>query len=293
MKSMGCPAYQQRRRVCADFQRAAVNTNGVRGTGSLSDSWTLLAVPTLSPLSPPSTITYDGTSDVTVWATGTASGSGNLPAPTGPVTAVFYAGTAATGTPLNASPIAAGTYTADLTYAGDANYTAATGAPVSFTINHAAATVSVTDAGGTFNGSTYPATATVNGTTSLEGFTPTITYYAGTAATGTPLTGAPSMAGTYTTAASFAGGRRLYRRQQHRHLPHQSEICGDQRHCQRCRRYLLRLSFPGDGHGQRRGQRGRRHSDGGLLQGHRRHWNPAWRFAQHGRHLYGRGKLRR
>lgn len=67
-------------------------------------------------------------------------------------------------------------------------------------------TVQVADAGGVYNGSPFPATATVagvNGTSdsSLEGVTPTLTYYAGAAA----LAGAPSQAGTYTVVASFAG----------------------------------------------------------------------------------------
>jgi hypothetical protein len=54
------------------------------------------------------------------------------------------------------------------------------------------------------------AVATVAGvggrmSTSLEGVTPILTYYAGSTATGTPLSGAPSAAGTYTVVASFNG----------------------------------------------------------------------------------------
>ena len=40
---------------------------------------------------------------------------------------------------------------------------------------------------------------------SLEGVTPSLTYFAGTAASGTPLAAAPSVAGTYTVLASFGG----------------------------------------------------------------------------------------
>ena len=40
---------------------------------------------------------------------------------------------------------------------------------------------------------------------SLEGVTPTLTYYSGTSATGTALSGAPTTVGTYTVLASFAG----------------------------------------------------------------------------------------
>jgi ELWxxDGT repeat protein len=66
-------------------------------------------------------------------------------------------------------------------------------------------TVTVSAAGGTFNGSPFAATATVNGGSSLEGVSPTLTYYAGSSAAGTPLAGAPVSAGTYTVVASFAG----------------------------------------------------------------------------------------
>ncbi len=65
--------------------------------------------------------------------------------------------------------------------------------------------VSVTDNGGPYNHMAYAATATVNGGSSLEGVGLTVTYYAGSTATGTPLGGAPSAAGTYTVLASFAG----------------------------------------------------------------------------------------
>jgi uncharacterized repeat protein (TIGR03803 family) len=66
-------------------------------------------------------------------------------------------------------------------------------------------TTTVTDGGGTYNGNAFPATAKVNGQTSLEGVYPQSTYYAGSSATGTPLAGAPSALGTYTVVASFPG----------------------------------------------------------------------------------------
>ena len=50
---------------------------------------------------------------------------------------------------------------------------------------------------------TFPATL-VNGAGSLEGVTPTLAYYIGTAATGTPLS-ARRTVGTYIVLASFAG----------------------------------------------------------------------------------------
>jgi hypothetical protein len=77
-----------------------------------------------------------------------------------------------------------------------------------YTVNVAPATpsVQVTDAGGTYNQLAFPATAAVAGVSgtfgsSLEGVTPTLTYYSG----GTQLAGAPILPGTYTAKASFAG----------------------------------------------------------------------------------------
>ena len=78
----------------------------------------------------------------------------------------------------------------------------------------AAPTFTVADAGGTYNGSTFPATAKVAGVVtgfdttpsdSLEGVSPTVTYYVGSTASGTGSSTAPSAAGTYTVVASFAG----------------------------------------------------------------------------------------
>ncbi len=99
------------------------------------------------------------------------------------------------------------------TFPGSADYGSAS-ASTTFTINQATPVVNVTDGGGTYNGSVFPATATVAGVVvgtddtpaaTLEGVGLSYSYYAGTSATGTPLWGAPSQAGTYTVVASFAG----------------------------------------------------------------------------------------
>jgi uncharacterized repeat protein (TIGR01451 family) len=68
----------------------------------------------------------------------------------------------------------------------------------------AAPTLSVTDAGGAYNGTSFPASATAVGVTgqNVSGSF-SYTYYAGTSASGTPLTGAPVNAGTYTVVATF------------------------------------------------------------------------------------------
>lgn len=72
-------------------------------------------------------------------------------------------------------------------------------------VTQAAPGVAVTDVGGTYDGSPYAATATVDGVSGLEGVTPVISYYSGTVATGTALGAAPIAAGTYTVVARFAG----------------------------------------------------------------------------------------
>ena len=70
--------------------------------------------------------------------------------------------------------------------------------------------ITVTDVGGTFNGSAYPATATIAGvggspSSMLEGVGLTVTYFSGSSASGTSLSGAPLSLGTYTAVASFPG----------------------------------------------------------------------------------------
>jgi hypothetical protein len=87
--------------------------------------------------SAPSSITYDGTTDVTNWAVSVVNGANGGAAPTGVCCDVFYAGSSATGTPLASPPINAGTYTVVAEYAGDANYRASCSAPVTFVVNQA------------------------------------------------------------------------------------------------------------------------------------------------------------
>jgi hypothetical protein len=113
-------------------------------------------------------------------------------------------------TPLSSPPTAAGTYTVVASFAGSTDYSSGN-ALANFTIAQATPTVSVTDAGGTYNGNAFPATASVagvngQGAASLEGVTPILTYYVGSGTAGTNLgSTAPTNAGTYTAVASFAG----------------------------------------------------------------------------------------
>src|SRR5262249_14808809 len=94
-------------------------------------------------------------------------------------------------------------------FGGSADYNSASQS-ATFTISKATPSVTVTNAGGPFTGNAYTAAATVTGVTgtavsALEGVGLTLTYYAGSTASGTALSGAPSAAGTYTVLASFAG----------------------------------------------------------------------------------------
>jgi predicted outer membrane repeat protein len=118
-------------------------------------------------------------------------------------------------TPLSGAPSVVGSYTALASFAGSTDYTSAS-AVVDFSVGLAMPTLSVTDGGGVYSGSPFGATATVAGIAgsagaSLEGVSPSLTYYAGTYASPAELTGinplpaAPSQAGSYTVAASFAG----------------------------------------------------------------------------------------
>ncbi|MFI5454074.1 MAG: choice-of-anchor Q domain-containing protein [Isosphaerales bacterium] len=118
-------------------------------------------------------------------------------------------------TPLSSAPSKAGSYTVLASFAGSSDYSAGS-ALANFTIAPATPTVVVTDSGGIFTNTAYPAAAMVAGisgsaTASLEGVTPSLSYYGGTYTSApqlaglTPLTGAPGKAGSYTVLASFAG----------------------------------------------------------------------------------------
>src|SRR2546426_9090334 len=73
--------------------------------------------------------------------------------------------------------------------------------------SQATPTVSIWWTGGCYSGAAWPATGAVTGVGSpAEALgAPSFTYYSGTTATGTPLAGAPTTAGTYTVRGSFGG----------------------------------------------------------------------------------------
>ncbi|MHB1556630.1 MAG: beta strand repeat-containing protein, partial [Isosphaeraceae bacterium] len=114
-----------------------------------------------------------------------------------------------TFTGLGTLSVSGSPYTISYSYTSDGTFLGASQS-TSLTVNPATPTVSVSDSGGTYNGSAFDATDSVAGlsgvgASTLEGVGLTLTYYTGSTATGTPLSGAPSTAGTYTVVAAFAG----------------------------------------------------------------------------------------
>ena len=99
----------------------------------------------------------------------------------------YYAGTYTstaqlTGqTAMAGAPSGAGAYTVLATFPGSTDY-AATSVQVNFTITPATPTVAVVDAGGTYSGTAFVASATVAGVSgnagaTLEGIAPSLSYY--------------------------------------------------------------------------------------------------------------------
>ena len=129
------------------------------------------------------------------------------------VTIVDTAATVLTGTLARAAgeTVAGSPYTITQgTLAAGSNYT------IHFTtstlsITPARPTVSVLVPGGVYTGAPIAAQATVTGVSgaadaSLEGITPTLTYFVGSGTSGTDLGAtAPTAVGTYTVVASFPG----------------------------------------------------------------------------------------
>ncbi|MDB5330318.1 MAG: hypothetical protein JWP03_1469, partial [Phycisphaerales bacterium] len=121
------------------------------------------SIPIVSLSAPAGGLTYDGSADVTNGFVFALAGFVGAPAPTGPVTIVFYVGATPTGTPLASPPINAGTYTAVATYGGDNNYTAAQSSPLTFLINRANAVIHVTGYNVNSDGSSHTAVGTATG----------------------------------------------------------------------------------------------------------------------------------
>jgi streptogramin lyase len=160
---------------------------------------------TIARATPKITVTDGGTYNGRPFpASGKASGVGGVVV-AGTFYFSYYAGSSVSGAPLPAAPAGGGTYTVEALFAsGNRNYSSAQWGPVTFTITGARPRVTVSAAGGTYNGQPLPASATatgLTGTTVSGSFS--FTYYTGrtTAATGRGT--APTDAGTYTVVATF------------------------------------------------------------------------------------------
>jgi Concanavalin A-like lectin/glucanases superfamily/MBG domain (YGX type)/Bacterial Ig-like domain (group 3)/IPT/TIG domain/MBG domain len=129
------------------------------------------------------TFTYDGASHP---ATGSVTGVGG--AQLGPLTFTYNGATDA--------PLSPGTYNVVASYAGDANYAAASGT-ATIVINKATPTVAATGGTFTYDGSQHAATGTVTGIGGEDLGPLTFTYNGGSEL--------PLNAGTYSVVAAFAG----------------------------------------------------------------------------------------
>jgi hypothetical protein len=163
-----------------------------------------------------------GTATVTL--TGTLANGAHVPPPGEAVAvtlggatqqALIGAGGGFTTTFATAGLTVAGSpYTINFLYATDGTF-ASSSTMHTLTVTKARPSVSVSDPGGTFNNTVFPAMATVAGldnvaATNLEGVAPSVIYYSGTHTADelaglVPLNGAPSHAGAYTVVARFAG----------------------------------------------------------------------------------------
>jgi hypothetical protein len=177
----------------------ATPTVDVVAPGGTYSGTAIGATATVAGVSGPGGTSLEGVTPSLSYYAGTYSGAGQL-----------------TGqTALSGTPIAAGSYTVLASFPGSTDYAAATGL-ANFRIGPATPTVVVSDSGGTYSGAAFGASATVTGVSgpagaTLEGVTPSLSYYIGTYSgaaqlTGlTPLSGAPAGVGSYTVLASFPG----------------------------------------------------------------------------------------
>jgi hypothetical protein len=183
-----------------------VVATGAGGTvaDSLVQSFTTQTTPTVTVSDAGGT--YDGNPFP---ANATAVGIDGTTPVSGSFSYTYYVGSGTSGTSLGSTaPTNAGTYTVVATFtSSDSNYSSGGTAQTTFTVNLATPTVTVSDAGGAYNGNPFPANATAVGT---DGTTPvsgslSYTYYVGSGSSGTSLgSTAPNNAGTYTVVAAFS-----------------------------------------------------------------------------------------
>ena len=205
-------------------------------------------------------------------------------------TLAYYVGSTATGTPSATPPTTAGTYTVVANFAGSTDYAPNSSSPVTFSITQLTPSVTVSDLGGPYTGSPYPATAHVNGGASLEGTTPTLAYYVGSTATGTPSATPPTTVGTYTVVANFAGSTD-YAPASSSPATFNITQATPSVTVSDSGRPVHGKSVSGDGPRQRRRQPGRDHADPGLLRRQHRHRHAQRDTADDRRHVHRGGQL--
>jgi hypothetical protein len=105
-----------------------------------------------------------------------------------------------------ANNVGAGAASASASYPGSDNYLGSSDSKT-FTIAKASASISITWDNSTYDGDPNAASAQVDGVGGETDLSPaaTLAYHSGSTASGSPLAGAPTDAGTYTVEASFAG----------------------------------------------------------------------------------------
>jgi large repetitive protein len=152
--------------------------------------------------------TYNGNpypASATATGVGSAAVGGNL-------MFTYYPGSTVSGTGSSTAPTNAGTYTVVAALvSSNPDYSNAQSSPVAYTISQATPAVVATDAGGTYNGNPFPATATSRGVggASLSGSF-SFTYYVGSTVSGNGSSTPPTNVGTYTVVAAFTSGNSNY-----------------------------------------------------------------------------------
>ncbi|WP_191322039.1 MBG domain-containing protein [Algoriphagus aquimarinus] len=191
----GAPTDAGAYRVRSNF---AGNTNYNAG----SSDWTAFAINQIA-----ATITvtraggdYDGNPFV---ATGSVTGlEGDL---SPPVTFEYQENDGSNWTGISGAPTDAGDYRVRSNFAGNTNYNSGSSDWTAFAINQIAATITVTRAGGDYNGNPFVATGSVTGLEGALSPAVTIEYQEFDGSTWSGIAGAPTDAGAYRVRSNFAG----------------------------------------------------------------------------------------
>jgi len=205
--------------AAADAQAEPITSfAGLTLGGSSAANYTLTGVSgsvTITPATPTLSVSDGGAYTGNPFpASATAVGLDGKTAVSGSFSCTYYVDSGNLGTSQGATaPSNPGNYTVLATFtSSNSNYTGGS-ALSNFSINSAPPMVSVTDAGGTYNGNPFPASATavgLDGKTAVPGSF-SYAYHVGNGTSGTSLGAtAPTNAGTYTVVASFTSSTALY-----------------------------------------------------------------------------------